>query len=230
MASAPRIQSQLSQDNLASSISSIIECSYGGVTQRLARTIGKSKSSVWGWKYGRNIPSLREMLRICYTVRISLLDLLTSDGSIKTDHAIRQLPSNSKSQKNIKASSKKMTNVSEIEFGLRSYLDSDTEPIPMEQVAGIIGHSARFLRKKFPEICKQISHRYLSNLKTLREQKRSDFIQDIMSSVTHLHSLGQPITREQISRHLNRPSYNSDPRVCGPMWEAKRKLGIIIGK
>jgi transcriptional regulator with XRE-family HTH domain len=227
LASAPGVQSQLSQENLASSVSSIIDRRYGGVARRLARTLGKSKSTVWGWKNGKNIPSLKELLRVCYLVRISLLELLTSDGSIKTDGGLQQLPSNSKDQSIIvKASPKKIVDISEVRVRLRGFLNSDTEPIPMVQVADVLGYNVRVLRKKFPELCRQISHRYLNHIKTLREKKRSDFTEEIISAVIHLHSMGQPVTRERIADHVNKPSYKGNPRVCNPMREAKRRLGI----
>jgi len=226
LSSAPRLQSQLLQSNLAKSISSIIDCSYGGVAQRLATAMGKSKSSVWGWKHGRNMPSLGEILIACYIGGITLLDFLTSEGSVKPGLPTRQVLINNKNRKK-KAPSRMILNIDSVRLELLGYLDPATEPMPMRHVAKCVVYEEKLLRKKFPEICKQISGRYLSNMKELSKKRRSDFVDEITSGVFNLHSQGQPITRARIANYLNKPEYKSNPKVCGPMMQAKQKLSRL---
>lgn len=228
LAKGPALQSLYPQSNLDKSISTIIDCCYEGVIQKLATAMGKSKSSVWGWKTGAHRPSLREILIICYITGTSLSDFLASEGSIKS--CLFTLPrySNMKSSTKIMARPRKVTDVEDVRLKLKKYMRADIEPTPMTQVAEQIGYGLKVLRKEFPELCKQISERYLSHRKAVSKKKRSDFIDEITSAVFHLHSIGQPITRDRIANHLNKPEYGNNPLVCGPMRAAKRKLHPIV--
>ena len=94
-------------------------------------------------------------------------------------------------------------------------------------MAGLVGYGVRALRKRFAELCKEISRRYLDYRKKFREERRSAFVDEIVSAAFHLHSLRQPITKARIADHLNKPSYRDNPRLYRPIQEAKRRLGIL---
>jgi transcriptional regulator with XRE-family HTH domain len=229
LAAATELQSRPLRGNLARSTSSVIDYCYEGVAKKLATTLGKSKSSVWGWKSGSNKPSLGKILTLCYVAGISLLDFLTSEGSIKSGYFNQRAFTNKKSVKIIKAPPRKINNAKDVKLKLTKYLNPDVEPIPMVRVAEFIGYGEKLLRKKFPELCKQISQRYLSSKKKLSEKRRSDFVEDITSAVSYLHSSGQPITRARIAAYLNKPQYLNNPKVCAPMREARLKLDTLEG-
>jgi hypothetical protein len=227
LATGPTLQSQLSKKNLEESISSIINGCYEGISQRLAAAISKSKSSVWGWKSGVNKPTLREMLIVCYLTGTSLHDFLTCEGSIESGLFTPQAHNTIKRSKNIKTPPREMTNLEDVRVKLQRYLEPEIEPISMTRVAELIGYGIKALRREFPELCKQISQRYVSNKSKVSQKKLLGFIEEITSAVFYLHSSGQPITRNRIAAYLNKPKYKSNPLVRGPMQEAKLKLGIL---
>jgi hypothetical protein len=189
--------------------------------------MGKAKSSVSGWKSGAHKPSLREILIICYVSGITLHDFLTSERSTEEKLVTQSIPQNKKSFKIVRAPPRKISNIEEVRLKLKGYLEPNVEPLPIVHVAKLIDYGVKTLRKTFPELCKQISQRYLSHKEISVKKKRSDFVNEITSAVMYLHSKGQPLTRARIAEHLNKPEYAQNPMLGGPMQEARRKLNIL---
>jgi hypothetical protein len=147
-----------------------------------------------------------------------------AEGSIESSLFTLPMFSNRKSFKIVKAPPRKIIDVEDVRLKLSRYLEPNSEPLPLTGVADCIGYDGKILRREFPEMCKQISQRYLSNRTKVSQKKHGDFIDEITSAVFHLHSSGQPITRELIADCLNKPAYKNNPSIGGPMREAKRKL------
>lgn len=226
LASAPTLKAIPIHENVVKSMSAIIDNIYEGVPGRLAQDIGKYKSTVWGWKHGKNTPALLEMLIVCRRAGISLLDFLTAEGAIESGDFGLQLSTCKKSLKRKKAAGRKLLDLEAVELALTQYLVSSVQPLPLLVVAERIGYGIKALKAKFPVHCKEISLRFATHRSELSKKKRADLLKEVLSATHQLYSSGQPITRERIAHLLNRPAYWNSPRLIHPMREARRQLGI----
>lgn len=223
LSSVTTIASMPLQDNLGKSMTAIINYTYEGIGQRLAKAIGKSKSTIWGWQHGMNKPSMGEMLTLCYVSGISLLEFLTAEGRIKSGQFMKQ-PYSKKSIKIIKAPPRKLLNSSAVKDALTRCLDPGSQPISMVEAAGQIGLGVKTLRKNFPKLCKQISLRFLKHKKEVRERAQRDFFNEANSAIFRLQSSGQEITRRNIAILLNKPKYVNNLNLLPLIRKAKLNL------
>jgi hypothetical protein len=227
LASTSTLQVMPEQENIVKSISVIIDSIYQGVTSRLAKDIGRCKASVFGWRNGKNKPSLVEMLVVSYNAGISLRDFLYAEGAIKSGQFILQISSSKKNPKRTFTTPRKLLDRISVESMLKQYLEPGVVPLPLCEVSKRMGYGTKLLRRYYPALSKRISQRFLRHLKQSRRQRRVDFFNEIVSAVYQLHSSGQPVTRAGVAELLNKPEYRNYPQVVKPMREAKRQLGIL---
>ena len=70
------------RDRTAKALGVCIDSATGGVMNRFACLIGKPKNTVWGWQQGKSLIPINDLLRLCYSIDLPLVDFLYSDGFV----------------------------------------------------------------------------------------------------------------------------------------------------
>lgn len=213
------------QENVVRSLSICIENICKGIPNRFAKIIGKPKSTLWGWTHHKTKLSLIDLLRICYCTGPSLLDFLTRDFD-PTLLPVPKAPLAELGHSTRRYLRKPLINQNDIMQRLHNFLDEKTKPVSMQKVAGILKQDERTLRHKYPEICRQISKRFLNFTSKCSKDKWDKLDEEILGVVLQLHNTGQRISRRNIAALLNKPEYIGTSKILDSIQLAKHRLDI----
>ena len=154
-----------------------------------------------------------------------MLDFLTAGDAIKTGQLIRR-PNPKQSIRVKRAPPRKVLCLEVTKDALTKYLSSDRQPLPMVKVAEDIGYGIKTLRKLFPEICKQISLRYLNHIKEIRSRQKQEFFNKIVDAVSQLYSLREPVNTKRVAEIIDRPTLRHGTWLPLQIRKAMQQLGL----
>jgi hypothetical protein len=171
----PTPTTQRIKEALTSCIDSVTE----GVMNRFSLLIGKPKNTVWGWLQGDSLIPLNDLLRLCYSMNLRLVDFLYTDRFLilASDHSFH-----SEFIGNRPRQPRKSPTPFDyaIEHSLRAALKAHP-PKPMTEIAIELRAHKRILYKHFPALCKQISLRHktyrINKEQMVRESKSQTLIE-----------------------------------------------------
>jgi hypothetical protein len=121
----------------------------------LMRSLDLPSGTLYKWKSGKNLPQLSWLLRLCYQMKISLVDILCQEVIIEEDaESIIQFEAKVGNQNRSKP----------IDYDLtKKQLLAASEEFPprsLNQVALQVRYSIFRLKNRFPQLCQTISIRY----------------------------------------------------------------------
>lgn len=186
------------RDRTAKALGVCIDSATGGVMNQFARLIRKPKNTVWGWQQGKSLIPINDLLRLCYSIGLPLVDFLYADGFV----AVSPDPSRPRSLRSrpipVRQRPKRFDRFA-IEQALTTEL-TIRPPKPMTRIAIQLKTHKRSLYKHFPKLCKEISARY-AKYRNASEQKARDLkAQTINELRNHLSANGiYPSRRRVIS-------------------------------
>jgi hypothetical protein len=170
-----------SRERTARAVALCIENVTDGVMNRFASLIGKRKNTVWGWQKGKSLIPINDLLRLCYSVNLSLVDFVYTDGFLvgALDQASQSIIPPPESVL-IRRRPMRFDKAA-MERALKTALTlHPTEP--MTRVAARLNTSKRFLYKHFPKLCKTISSEH-AKYRNACDQKRRDLYAYKLSEV-----------------------------------------------
>ncbi|GAB1540693.1 TniQ family protein [Scytonema sp. NUACC21] len=143
-----------SRESVAPAINQCIEVATLGNAKAFAQEMYLSLTVPRDWRIGKALPQLNLILRVCYRLSISLIDIYL--GRLKIEHPIvlKELPLSEQYSK---------TNRSFDADKVREFLELHQESSPpqsLKQLAFKIGYDPADLYRHFPDLCRQISARY----------------------------------------------------------------------
>jgi len=151
-----------------------------GVMNRFSVLIGKPKNTVWGWLQGHCLVPLNDLLRLCYSLNLRLVDFLYTDGFpvCPSDHTAHSRFIGN--QPRHRRESPQPFDYFAVEHSLRAALIAHP-PKPMTEIAIELGAHKRILYKHFPALCKQISLRHknhqINKEQMVRESKSRTLVE-----------------------------------------------------
>lgn len=134
-----------------------VAASAEGNRAAFCRAIGLRGYALNGWINKDERPSMSQLLKVCYGVKVMPFDIFLMDGGRLERNALRQTAEALKQR----ARSPRLTpdRRAELEGFVRAHLGSP-ECLPVSMVAADLGLTARCLRYWFPELCKLLTVRY----------------------------------------------------------------------
>ncbi|GED72113.1 hypothetical protein BRE01_58150 [Brevibacillus reuszeri] len=149
---------------------------------------GVESKSISNWYYGRVTPSLDALLKIGFVYEVPLLEIFNQNVTLKY---ISKKHINTK----ITPYSQKWVFKEIEEEKIISYLEQvlsiDTPPFPsMVEVSQNIGISAKRLRYRFPNLCKQISENYMKELHRQKKENDENNLKQVRHITIELHEKG----------------------------------------
>jgi len=154
IAQAPYLIEPLNRESVADAINKCIDAVFQGNAKAFASEMYLSLTVPRDWRVGKALPQLNKLLRVCYRLSISLLDIYL--GTLKVDSSItlKELPLSEQYSH---------TNRSFDLDKVREFLELHQESSPpqsLKQLAFKIGYDAADLSRHLPDLCRQISARY----------------------------------------------------------------------
>jgi len=186
---------KLDRDILYKKITYVSENYLNRFERILMKDLDIPKTTFNYWLKGNSIPTLENLLNICFSTDISLKDFLFKEDFKPSIVNIKN-STNSPVKKNQKI------NYLKIEETLKSFQAGD-EPISMEAISRRMEVSKRTLYRNFPDLCKSLAERFL-NEQRLKSDNRKKHVQELIDqSVGELLYLGKLPTQKNIERHLS---------------------------
>ena len=151
-----------------------------GVPNRFSVLIGKPKNTVWGWLQGTSLIPLNDLLNLCYSINLKLVDFLYTDRFLvfPSDHTAHSRFIGNQPPR--RRQSPTPFDVFAVEHSLRAALRAQT-PKPMTEIAIELRTHKRILYKHFPALCKEISLRHktyrIKKEQMIRESKSQTLIE-----------------------------------------------------
>jgi hypothetical protein len=204
IASAPSFERPLARDGVGRMLRACVDQVADGMMTKLVKVLGKPKTSIWGWYHGRIRPNLYEMLKICYCIDISLVDLISGAEKQLSDlHIVRSFTDTyiSRPPRTVR-----QIDYHKVEVKLRDILRKDI-PISVTQAGEAVGVNRRTLYYKFPEICYAISKRYAEYRRAEVEKQRQQFEDEVTEACVQLKAQRVYPSNRKIAKFLGKPTY-----------------------
>ena len=223
IASAPHTMPPL-RTAIAATIGSCIKALARGNAAAFARLLHVPKNTLWMWQTGKILPELGMTLRICDQLDLSVVAFLTGDaGALTPAHLahVDLLPAPRghlvRRQFDERQVRSKLLEV------LRTHHNT---PPSMQSVAAHLHHDERHLRKRFPDLCRAISARYMRHVRSNSARSVDRTRTTIRQVVVALHREGRYPSRRRVETRLPNPGCFRNPAVRAAWYEALRELGL----
>jgi len=213
------------KEEIAKSLSLVINAVTNGNIAEFARLMGIPKNTLWMWQAGKALPVLDILLKICYRLEISLLDLLKPEqlaakSFTKISHkTIRRSPT--------QRASPKLFDSNQVQDALLAILGSDKEPpLTMKEVATRLGYNRRTIFSHFPDLCRAISAKYRSYRQACHTEKIQQSCREVKQIVLKLQNQGEYPSEARVYEIMTHPGYLRYKQVRAALNEARREIGV----
>ncbi|MFK9090109.1 TniQ family protein [Bacillus salipaludis] len=174
-----------------------IEQSYEtAYNNSLRKELKIPKSTYHYWISGKAVPTIDNLLKFCYLLGITI------EGFFFNEHvqfSKRDIKIGFKSEN---TSERRKLNYEKISKELNSFMNIE-HPFSMEEIAQRIKVPKRTLYRKFPDLCKRLSKRYMEEIKNRSLARRVHVESLIEKSVTELIEINLFPTQKRIEEHLS---------------------------
>lgn len=201
------------------------QATNGGVTA-FSSLIQTHLMTFYGWFMGRQKPRLKDILKICYCLNLTLLDFFNHPETIKTKELkIREWIGIDKKPPR---PTPQPFDHNKIKTKLKKYIKIHP-PLSMAQVARKIGYDRAMLGWAFPDLKNKIRSNYNEYQKFVCEVRRNKLEKEIKSAVHELEEKGEFVSTKRVARFLNKPSYEGRRDVAQIVFNT-RKNGKLTKK
>lgn len=185
----------------------------------LARIIGSTKTTVWGWWHNQNAPSFSTALRIAQGLRIDLYSAMA--GNVK-----RQLNQGESGHQLTLSISVRKPSADHDWPAIRRLLKTESRrPLPqaktLADISRELGPDVRTLRQHEPELCRQIGSNSRRRKKHEAENRQNALKADISIAIQTCRKNGIGVNERTIAEVLHRPGLFSRPN-------ARRALAEVL--
>ena len=225
LAIAPTVSSPPKRQKVSESIIFLVNQIAGGKIAAFARTLGMSSQIVHHWYHGGRIPEIDILLRLCFLLELSPVDLLCSDANTLCPHlrdmSSLQLPA-------LKRRVKTEIDRESIHQFLEEIVIKNEEPPPsIPEVARRFGfdpHNIYLLYECHRDACSTITARHWAYLRQRREARMQGYREEIRQIALQLQAQSVSLTQKHIAPHMTQPGILRDPKVRELLWEVCREL------
>lgn len=225
LATTPCLSKPLPREVVAQAFYRYVNQIAEGNTSAFARMLEIPKNKVWMWQMGKVLPELNVILKICFTLQVSVLDFLTQETAKENYSQFSATPQNQ-----VGDSSRRKLNVKfdrdRTQQLLQDLLQRNEQPLPMTVVAKLLGYPKRILYRHFPELCRAISAQYIVYMKESRIKRIEQCCEDVKQAVRHFHNQGIYPSEPAISKLLIKPGCFRDREVRTALKAARREIGL----
>jgi hypothetical protein len=142
------------RESVAKAIDKCINIATKGNASVFAKQMYLSQTVPRDWRIGKALPQLNKLLRVCYRLSISLVDIYLDNLDINDSIVLKDLPLCEQYFK-----TNRPFDADKVQEFLEIHLESNP-PQPLKQLAIKIGYDPADLYRHLPDLCRQISKRY----------------------------------------------------------------------
>ncbi|MEH2158869.1 TniQ family protein [Nostoc sp.] len=219
IASTPYFASPPPKENIAKSLGRAIEIITDGNIAAFASLVELPKNTVWMWQRGKALPQVDLLLKICHFLGVSLLDFLTSED---IGNLVKTILNPSQQRSHRTRISPKSFDSEQVQDALLAVLANDEiPPLTMKEAAQRLGYDRRTIFQHFPELCHDISAKYLNYRKELRLTNIELSCREVQDIAVILCDQGVYPTENLVSKSMTKPGYLRYKEVRATLQQAQ---------
>ena len=194
-----------------------------GDGRSLARRTSLPYSVFWPWSHGRQTPSFKRLLEFGSMLDVTPLQLLVSTADALGTWITEREPGQ---QAHARSSAHAKISWEQIEHEVQKVLAGRKSVSGVASLARQVGISAKYLRKKFPQECRQITDQYLKKRATQAEQRVTQECLEVRQATIALYEQGVKPSKQRVQALLSNAHILRRPE-CWATWHAvRRELGL----
>jgi hypothetical protein len=225
IAVAPSLTAKVPKDNVARGISNCVKLFSEGNIAEFARLIQAPKNTVWLWCNGKNLPQLDALVKLCFRLKISVLELLTHNVLEIADDSVRLLPKSCLQTR--RRGDITLTNFDQVHLQLEAALLNHKLPPPsLEATAKVLGHHRETLYRNFKDLCRAISAKYDKYEQIRYLNSINECCEEVRQVVLQLHDRGIYPSEARVSQYLAKPGHLRYKKVRAVLQETRKNLSL----
>lgn len=210
------------RNRIAQFITECVELA-GGLTA-FAQTMGLRLGTVCQWRLGAQLPSVGALVALCYRLDLSLRDVLLADPARFSPTPIRPPPPSDAPV--APAAPRKRFETDRLRATLEDILQRSEQPPPsMRKVARRVGVAHADLHRRFPDLCRAISARFLAHCRSVGEQRRQRLCREVREATFQVHAQGLYPSSVRVAGRLAHAGHFRHPMANAAWHTALRELG-----
>jgi transcriptional regulator with XRE-family HTH domain len=192
----------------------------GGSIAAFARLLDLSRNTVENWCQGKRIPEMDILLRLCYRLHLSLVEVLFQETETLQPHLHDPVP-----EARFQSRRRAAIDTERIFRLLEEAAGSTEDPPPsLQEVGQQLGYQPTTLYKINRAACHAIAERFTMYRRQLREQRLQGYREEIRQIAQLLQTEKVVLTRRHIARYLAQPAVLRDPKVRLLLREVCREV------
>ena len=194
-----------------------------GEARRFANLTCLSESSISQWLAGKRVPSFESVLRLCYVLHISPLQMIHNDICELQDAIHVQETKEAPFLKH------ERPHVEHVEYALefiQAVIDGREPTLGLQQIARRVEISARTLARHFPRECALATAQYQAHRRKMAEQHIADMREEIQEVILTLHKQGITPSRTRVDALLSNPNIMFTQAARDAWHTVRHELGI----
>lgn len=218
----PHISELSYQEGFVATIAAYITNVMGGNISASARQLDVHPRTLQKWVHGQAVPQLQNLLHLCSHLGISLLSLLTGqavEAVVTQSHVLQEQFTGEKPKKVFRK-----FDVERLQCALEGVLRNPQYPPPsMRDVAKDLEYDPAHLSKRFPELCRAISQRYLTYRTEQGQQRVQKMCDEVRQTMYTLQAQGYYPSSRRVKKLLS--AVLKEPEVYATWQATLKELG-----
>lgn len=199
----------------------VVQQISGGNLSALARILGLKVQQISQWVRGEKVPQMDMLLRLCYSLGLSLHEVLLHDPSTIHPHIKGKILS--------PQSWKRRPGLPLDKDFIRQELDKvlasdESPPLSLTEVTRRLGYEPQRLYQCHPSACHTIVRRYKDYVQRRKEIRMQGHREEIKQVALQLRREGVTLTLKHIMSQLPHPAIMRDPEVREIVEDVCQKL------
>jgi hypothetical protein len=195
-----------------------------GSARHLGRRVHASKQLFLSWRHGTRRPSFGYLLRACYVLNLSPLQLMSRGGQevpvLRAAASSRQVPLPQRR-------GPPPADLARIEAFLHAVLAGHERPHAVSQAARHLRVGEKFLVRRYPRECAQITAQYQAYRTARAQQKVAHECEEVRQATLAVHAAGAFPSTTRVAARLSDPHILRRP-AAKEVWRALRcDLGYV---
>jgi hypothetical protein len=216
-------QENLSNNNVSIILKRCVDIFTDGNFAAFSRKLNIPKNTLQSWYSGCVTPSISSLLKVCYCLQITLIQLLLGK--------IHNLPLNQFRAPDIVPKKVKFPRNKEsqdfLETALNNIINQNQLPPPsVANVASHLGYDRRLLSRRFPEHCKTLSERYLAYQKAKGQERIELLTQEVIETTRLLYSRGIYPSRRKVEEQVSLPGVIKEEAIRQAWHHQLEEFGL----
>ena len=197
---------------------------------RLSEILKVSPKALQTWARRGSLPNIDNLLRLSFSLGVSLKALLMGDESLENTQKLMTVPVSAMPAKST-LSRRIKPRIVKIRTRLERFVwGAEFPPPSVNQVAMRLGCDDSVLRHHFPEQCSSIAIRYRDYVQATKQRRRKQICQQIKTIVSCLSEEGIYPSAKRVQGLLKSTTDFRDPELRETWRKAKKEVDIAAQK